>query len=358
MPTDLTTIIEQSVADANEGGDSGTAELEPGAGGVGAAGDGSGTADPAGSGAAVGAVDPPAPGAGDDPPASADPTDPAAAAAESDEVIKLLEAAGIKAPAEGQRENRIPYGRVRKIIGNALKKTTDLHTTALTEVQGKLTAAEAKTALMDRIDTLIATDPDRYLTMLAGLHPDKYGKFLHPRTDPAVVKPADPAAEVGPMPAPDVDGGYSAAGLTSLLEWTAKKAKAETLAAADARMTERFGPFEEREKAAKFQAEQLPAVKARIAAAKETWGKVYVDDHPDVLAAMKTGLTFEAACAKVFLPLVAADRNKMRLELIAEQNARPRAAAKTPPAASVAPPAATGPRDLLDVIGDAVATIR
>src|SRR5712691_4971032 len=40
------------------------------------------------------------------------------------ELTKILEEHGLKATPKGQRENRLPYSRVRKIVANAIKKIT------------------------------------------------------------------------------------------------------------------------------------------------------------------------------------------------------------------------------------------
>src|ERR1700730_527659 len=48
--------------------------------------------------------------------------------AEVDELAAELEALGIKAPKEGERENRLPYSRVKKIIANSRKKLMESHT--------------------------------------------------------------------------------------------------------------------------------------------------------------------------------------------------------------------------------------
>src|SRR5665213_2207526 len=61
---------------------------------------------------------------------------------------KELEGLGLKPPKEG-RDNRIPYSRVRKIIGNALKKRGADHTTALSAKDTELSTLREKSSYMD-----------------------------------------------------------------------------------------------------------------------------------------------------------------------------------------------------------------
>src|SRR5438067_2609456 len=112
----------------------------------------------------------------DDTAQTADPTVAQKPVDDDPELTKLLEDNGIKASTA--RENRIPYSRVRKIIGNALKKNSETHQTTLTQRDTELTTVKTRAAEADRWDNLIATDPDRTMQLLATLHPEKYGRFV------------------------------------------------------------------------------------------------------------------------------------------------------------------------------------
>lgn len=281
-----------------------------------------------------------------------------------DDIDNELAALGIKAPVEGQRENRLPYSRVRKIVENARKKLTDAHTTELTTRDGKLTAAEARLKLVEQAEQLASTDPDRYLAMLAKSNP-AYARFL--ASPAAEAKPAAKAVEA--RPAPDFtyeDGskGYTEAGLEKLLQWNADQAVTAAVSRVEETYSKRFGPIEEQWKAQQVAAEQMPRINAQIERAVKTWGKTFEDDYKlndksEVLQYMKANpdVPFDACVAAVMLPKAQLDRNKMRADLLTEINARPAAAAKgVLPVAKVGAPATLdGPRRLEDVIAEAAA---
>lgn len=292
--------------------------------------------------------------------------------AEPDAVDKELEALGIKAPKEGERENRLPHSRIKALFGKAQKKWTDDHAAELKERDTKIQAADERLQNMDNVDRLIATDPDRYIGMLAALHPAHYKKYLTPG---AVEKPAEGAkpavaTDLGPRPAPDAkfpDGssGYSEEQHEKLLTWVATKARQEATADAKAEMDRRLGPIEkERESSQALQA-QVPIVRAQVAKVKETWGADLVDKHEAaIVAVMKANPTMSVgdATAQVLVPLTRADRNTMRAELLAETAARPAAARQAAPAAAVitkdAAEAGGESGGLEAVIARAVATLR
>jgi hypothetical protein len=291
-----------------------------------------------------------------------------------DPVAKELEDLGLAAPKAGERENRLPYSRVKKIVENSRTKLTAAHTTALAEVTTKLTAAEQKVQQMDRADQLFATDPDRALMMLESLHPGKYKKFLTPPTAAAAaVTPL--ASTVGPRPGPDVeyqDGsrGYSPDQHAKLLDWISADAELKAYTRAKSDLDARLGPVEaqnkkvaDREAALAANAALVPVVQAKIKWGRETWGKMFEDDYKlDGNSAVvkyinehKVG--FEAACAAVFLPKVQAERTRMRAEIITEMNARPKAAARTVPAA-ITTAASAEAKSTEDVIRDAIAGLK
>ena len=312
---------------------------------------------------------------------SAPVTDPPAKA-DDDEALftQELEGYGIHAPKPGERENRIPYSRVRKIIANAFKKKGTEHTTALTERDTKLTAAEAKVAEQERINQLADTNPERFLELAAQANPRVWTPILTrykaaPGTTAAVVPQADATldatiAALGPKPEPDgvyPDGttGYTPEGLEKFMQWREGIAEARAVAKAtklaEEAFTKRFGPIEDRWKADQTRARLLPGVNAKIAWGKKTYGKAFEDDYAkdsqaEVLKVMREQkMPFEQACAVVFTPLLRADRDKMRTELLAELNERPAAADKTPRVGGKSKAADDdSPKNLEDVIRGAM----
>src|ERR1035437_4885917 len=353
---DLDSIIGAAVAEAAGGGDD-------------AAGDSTSSETPRSAdvdtGMAAVAADETASGAAA---TSADAAAPAVVEPATDDLTKELADLGLKPPEDGQRENRLPYSRVKKIVENSRTKLTAGFTTQLAERDAKVTAAEAKVANMAAIDNLISTDPDRYIGMLAALHPDKYKKFLDTgfTGKPAPPPVSPPVVLTTPRPTPDLkyeDGslGYSPQQHEKLLDWIAADAENKAYARDDAEMTKRFGPLEQKYKIEQTNAALMPGVQAQLEWGKQTWGKLFEDDYKldsksEVLAYMRThkGIPFEAVLSAVLLPKVQADRTRMRAEILTEINARPRAAARSTPAATTTTPAVTGARDPEDVIRDAI----
>lgn len=299
-----------------------------------------------------------------------------------DQLTKDLEELGLKAPKEGERENRLPHSRVRKIAENYGKKVSAKFETTIKEKDTQITQANDRLKNFDNADRLIASDPDRYISMLAAIHPE-YKKFIAggmvketPKVDttPAAADAATTAAitALGPRPAHDAkyeDGslGYSLEQHDKLLDWIEKKAKIESVAEARtearAEMDRRFGPIE-KERAAQAEREQtVPIVKAQVQAVKDTWGADLVKKHePAIVKAMKDNplWTPAEAAAFVLVPLTKADRNTMRTELLVEMEGRKKAAAPAAKSAITAGKEGTNdePRSLEDVVREAVRTLR
>ncbi len=357
----LTELITAAVDDVNTGADD--ADIS----------DGAGSNDTSTSGNDMGATSavttdagsPAGDGVGQSKSTSTTPDSPTVPAV--DPLAKDLEELGLKAPEEGQRENRIPYSRVRKIVENAQKKVEGRFTSELGEVRTKLTAAEAKAKQMDVADNLIATDPARYLQMLAMLHP-AYKQYLEPKTAPTTVAaptPTQPATATDPMPQPDhkfEDGsmGYTAEGYQKVTEWQIRQA--------ENRAFERLErtQHEQRERdatATKLHQEAAATTAEWQRQARETWGKAYDDDvalndKSEILTYMRANprVPFPAAVAAVLTPKLRVDRDKMREEIHTELNTRPAAAAKTVGGGKKPAEASTGPRTMEDVIREAMAS--
>lgn len=369
---DLTSVIENAVSEAEAGGDVPDALPDEGAGDATSdveTGDGDADADPAAEPAPEG--DEPAEAAADADAAPAD-KEPAKepATKELSEVEKILEAAGIKAPAAGQKDNKIPYSRTVKIIGNALKKQADSHSAAVADLTTKHTAAEARAAAFERADQLASTDPDRYMTVLASINP-AYKKFLTPGGAVVGEQPAKVVEKLAEKaPGPDVkfeDGsfGYSPEQAQKREDWIIATAEERAFNRAKTMYEERFGPIEKaaktREAAAADAAVRLPRIRAEIAEQKEIWGDQFpADGSADQLAVSKllreTKCSLASALNRVLLPKVRQSRDAMRADILKEQNARPAAARKNAPAAKKS--VAVDPnvvRNTDDVIRDAIA---
>lgn len=280
------------------------------------------------------------------------------------EVAKLLEDAGIKEIAG--KDNRIPYSRVTKIVGNALKNVRATHETTVKEKDDKLAAAELELTPYRNADRMILTDPDRYIQTLALIHPDKYKKFLTPGV--AEVKPAvvDPVAAVGPEPEPDIkynDGttSYSPEQWAKHTQWVEDRATARAQAIVDKRMSPIEKAAKEREDAAaasKSYETRRANMRASIDAATKLWGKDFTEDYAkdtksEILAYMKANPTtpFDRCVAAVLLPKQVKDRDKQREEILTELEGRTKGVSTTPVAAvRTAVKDTNEPQEIEDVI--------
>lgn len=298
---------------------------------------------------------------------------------EPDELIQELESLGLKAPIEGQRENRLPYSRVKKIVENARKKLLDSHTAALSEHETKYSEAQKRLENMDAVDHLIETDPERYISMLAALHPEKYKRFLagQAQASDAASRQASDAklAAADPAPKPDAkyeDGsvGYSPEGLQALLDWQARQVEQRVTAKLDETYTKRFGPIEREWQMNRTQEQQLPVVRQQISGASKLWGKLFDDDYAkndksEILKVMRANdgeqgrpyLSFDACVAQVLLPSLHAAENTKRTSLIKEINARPKAATKHVPGATSGAKEVPASRSIEDIVREAAATL-
>jgi hypothetical protein len=300
--------------------------------------------------------------------------DPAAAgdttgvSAEDAEWAKELAELGLTAPKPGQRDNRIPYSRTAKIIKNAKVKWQEQldakHQEALKPLQ-------AQKDSWDNAEKLAATDPDRYIALLATLYPQQYRKFLQEQKQAAAPEPAKQpaAAKQDPEPQPDVkysDGslGFSPEQFAKLREWdrreSARQAKEETAK----EFNERFGPIEQAFNATQADQQRLVTVRGHIDDLRETYGADVIDDpdvQKEIVAYMDANpkATLKASTRDVIkkrrdaeTERFRADRTTMRAELLKELQAAPRAAAKAP----AAPVRANGGRDesIDDVIRNAM----
>ena len=285
------------------------------------------------------------------------------------ELTKLLEEYGIKRAGGVQQDSRMPYSRVRKVTGKIVKTLHEKHVAALAEREAKITAAEKELKPFRDMDTLIKTDPDRYMGILSVLHPEKYKKYLTPAEVKAEVKEVKAAAAV-PIPGPDIkydDGtvGFSPEQMDKRDEWLVNKAKSDALT----EMTTRFKPLEDRFRADETNAELRPKVMAQVERMVGIWGEDFRAEfnkgsESEIIKLLKVtpGLTFDAACAQVLLPrrtkALTADREKMRTELIAEMNKRPAGAARTTPAQSRETRPTNVDRTTEDIVGEVLASLR
>lgn len=265
-----------------------------------------------------------------------------------------------------KRENAIPHSRVQRMIAKreqkliatvakelgiskaeAELKLEDV-TGALTERRTRFSEYETRIQQVDALDQIAASDPDRFVRLLAEANPQAYGKFLRVLEATGGNVEAAAAAAAGsagatsdPKPEPDlpirdesgkvIGSTYSLEGLEKLRAWDRREAVRE----AEAKMNQRLEPFEkEREARAKqervqqIHREASAAVDAKLTRMSKLPG--FLDNQDAILAAMqKDQLSVDDAYLQVVIPKLQGDRTKIREEVLAEINKAPRATSTT-----------------------------
>lgn len=265
-----------------------------------------------------------------------------------DEIDKILEAAGVKAPKEGERENRIPYSRTRKIIGNALKKQGETHTAAIASVNAKVAAQDAELVNFRRADDLATKDPDKYMAILANINPafKAYAKGGAGAAAGAATTVAAGTSKLGPKPGPDIkyaDGStaFSPEQLEKREEWLIANAVEKATADAEARAEAKYGPLAknfEGTQAAQARHERIMGI---IQVEQQHWGEDFPkpgsaeEKEVDTLLKGDKTMTLRAAIHKVVMGKVKAGRSKVREEVLTEINGRKGASQGAPAAKKV-----------------------
>lgn len=331
----------------------------------------------------------------DDAAVVADPVEPVVVADETDPALVAAKAAqdaedafakehGLKLPKQGERENRIPYTQVKKIVGNAEKKLAevvlgkpleagkDLYTEVkarvarLPELETKVQEYESEMGNMTAIGQLMETDPAKFLQMLPFVNPE-YAKLIGAAAE-TVVKPS--VAKGAPRPEPDYDLGvdaegkslgktFSDEGLLKLLEWQSEQTKASVLEAVGADLK----PFKDANESNRRMAEMAPKIEARVNYARKSFAGFTANEDAIlavITASNKTNrpVGLEEAYIQVIdkkhaeeIAKLTTDREKIRKEIIAEMKKAPTSTTVVPKASTSRTAIDTGePKPIEDVI--------
>lgn len=290
---------------------------------------------------------------------------------------------GIPSQSVTGRENRIPYSRVKKIVEKAqndakeaLKKELEgQFSPKLTDYETKVKSYEDRLTKVAQFEQILENDPQTFLTMLSNI--PAYRPFFEqlaqlaagsqqgsvtPQRDPTTgrfVGQAQQGQSADPMPQPDQqmpDGSmvYSMDGLKSLLDWNARNVENRVTQ----QVQQRYAPIEQQFQRFQQQQALIPQIERQIADAR-TWDR-FNELEPEVIKILQSDnrISLERAYMQAYqqnvVPKLAADRNKVRNEVLEELKKAP--AATSAPAARgyKAQPAQTGPRDLSDVIKEQI----
>ena len=290
---------------------------------------------------------------------------------ELDELGKKLADLGIKPPKEGERENRLPYKRVKRIVENALKKESEAHAAALKAKEDEYSPFKDKAQQFDSIAQQLKNDPEGFMRRLAMLEPQNFQRFLtvlDAKLEKEEAK-VPTVSELGDMPKPDVkleDGslGYSPEQWEKREKWIRDAAKVEATTALRAELDKRLKPYEDRDKQLALNERFNKQIAEQHKWAIDTYGEFYNNPQTqnEIAALMKDArskgqtISFERAVATVVKPKMQADRDKMRSELFKEMNEKRKGARKVaaPSQSKVEPVNTDEARSTDSVVWDAI----
>lgn len=294
-------------------------------------------------------------------------TSPVTIDAQKDEFEKKFGIPGVSASG---RENRIPYSRVKKIsekaASDAIAAKVKEFEPKLQEYETKVKDYEARLQNVSEFEQVMVNDQERFLGMLRQLPTWKpfFDKFDSVAGQTQQTTQASNVPVTDDMPAPDQelsDGTmvYSMDGLKSLNAWNRAQASKETLA----EVYKQFGPMAEEWKTHRKAQEQLnaiiPQVQNQIQEAR-IW-PLFNEHETEIIKALQDNqkLSLDGAYRQVVYPKLITDRTKMREEILREVQKAPRAtSAPVASSRSTAQATSTEPRNLEDVIAEAVKILK
>lgn len=271
---------------------------------------------------------------------------------------------GVAPQQPGQRENRLPYSRVKKIVENAEKRAVEPLQAKVVEFEAKVKDYEERLTRVGEFERVMVQEPVQFLEMLNQI--PAYAQIFSQlqRKDEAAAGAATPAVDpYEGMPQPDEtlpDGSkvYSLKGLAARDEWNRQQAKKEILA----EVQQQFGPIlDERQARQRYEA-MIPQVQKQIEEAR-TWPQ-FKENEDAIVAALAANdkLSLEGAYRQVVLPRFQTDEKKLRDEIRKQVLADlKKAPATSAPVGGTRPrpvSQSSGPRNLEDVIKESMGELQ
>lgn len=274
---------------------------------------------------------------------------------------------GLQPQAPGQRENRLPYSRVKKIVENAERKAAEPFQAQLAERDTKIKEYEERLTKVGEFEHIMIQEPAQFLEMLNKI--PAYHQIFSQLERKGAAQPEAQAQAPAPvqddMPQPDQklpDGSmvYSMEGLKALNAWNREQAKREALA----EVQKTYGPLQEQWEAQQRVQALLPQVERQIQEARSWPG--FSDAEDAIVEALQKNptMSLEGAYRHVVLPKLQAQaeaaktdekklREEIRKQVLADLKKAP--TSTSAPSQGVKPrPASTGPRSLEDVIAESI----
>lgn len=283
---------------------------------------------------------------------------------------------GIPAQSITGRENRIPYSRVKKITQKAAEEVAEAalgrklaagekavdvvkaHVARIPELETKVKDYEDRLADVGEFEKVMVNDAERFLQFLSTI--PAYQPFfqfvdqaLKGTAAPAQATSEAPATPDDPMPQPNhtlQDGSavYDMDGLRNLMDWQARQVEKRITK----QVEDRYKPIEERWHAEEAVKAIIPSVRAQAEEAR-TW-PMFKENEDDIIQLLQKDprISLERAYQKVVFPKMAAEKDKIRAEVLKELKQAPKATSA--PVTPTKPVADVGPRSLEQVIADSL----
>jgi hypothetical protein len=295
---------------------------------------------------------------------------------------------GLTPTKPGQRENRIPYSRVKQIAANAETKAESrvaelilgakpaADKPVIEQIQARLASFnDASTKVKSYEDRLVHVDvaekimmenPEQFLEILPQINP-KYAELLTGK------RTAEPTTGVvtgdDPRPEPDIEFNgqktYSLEGLEKRFEWERRQAQKEAMAQVDPVLK----PIKERAEAEKRINAAAAKTVSQVKHAEDNWPnfkehadeilKTLQDDKPGKLSLMDAYTVVINRKHEERVAALTVDHNKVRANVLAELKKTPTSTSTGPSATGVVKNAPKpGTRSLETVIAERVAAAR
>lgn len=252
----------------------------------------------------------------------------------------------------GDKENRLPYSRVKKISENAVKKATAPLQTELTTTKAKLSEYENYMRNVTEFENIMTTDHQKFFNMLMKV--PGYQEFFSSMFQ-GMLQQHQPQAAAGQptpqgdgMPEPDQvlsDGSkvYSLEGLKKLMEWQA--------AEVEKKVDARYAPLKTDWEQQRYMQQLMPQIQAQVEEAR-TW-PLFKENEDEIVKLLNADrkISLERAYQKVVLPKLQGEKDKIREEVLREIQSKPRAGSTSVPAApGKSTPSTGGNKSIEDVI--------
>ena len=255
----------------------------------------------------------------------------------------------------GQKNNRIPYTRVQAMRQKLLEK----HTAELAERESSVRqqfaqfeAPEFQAAIQQsaQLLQLIEQNPEQFIERLAAADP-RYAQLIQ-----AQQQQQQAAQEQNFGIEPDVlmaDGslGYSPQAMQRLVDTRA----ADIERRIEQKFNQQFGPVVQDYRQAQMMRGAQQKAQTQLQSAQGWTG--FEENRPEILKALQSdrSLSLEQAYIKIVGPKLASSRDDMRKQILAEINAKPRAAAGSVGPRPTTSAQSDGPIDTEDIIRQAIA---